>query len=141
MPQIIRILASIAFLLLLSFSVQAQEAPLQIAGAKTINCQDAIELMASLPDVVIVDTRTREDFERGHIEGAIAILDTDMTAESLAVAVKSKSTPVIFYCNGLKCGRAAHATQKALTWGYTAVFYYAEGTRDWVANQLPLVTN
>ena len=134
-------LASIGFSLLLSFSAHAQEAPLQIAGAKTIDCQGAIEIMSSLPDLVIVDTRKHEDFERGHIEGAIAILDTDMTADGLAAAVRSKSTPVMFYCNGLKCGRAAHATQKALEWGYTAIFYYAEGTRDWVTNKLPLVTN
>jgi rhodanese-related sulfurtransferase len=121
--------------------VPTQEAPTQIGGAKTLDSKGVIELISTTPDLAIVDNRTKADFDSGHIEGAVNIVDTDMTAESvLAAAVKSKAAPVLFYCNGVKCGRAAKATAKAVGWGYSHVYYYALGILDWKANQFPLVT-
>ena len=118
----------------------AEDAPLEIKGAKTVDCNGVIDLIATTPSLVVIDNRTQADFDSGHIEGAIRILDTDMTQELLAGAVKTKESPVVFYCNGVKCGRAAHATTKALKWGYARVYYYAEGIHDWKVNQFPLVT-
>jgi len=119
----------------------AQEAPMEIEGATTLDAKGVIDLILTTPGLVVVDTRTKTDFEGGHIEGAINILDTDITsAGRLAGAVTSKSTPVLFYCNGVKCGRAAKATVKAVEWGYSKVYYYALGINDWKSVQLPLVT-
>jgi rhodanese-related sulfurtransferase len=119
----------------------AQDAPLTIAGAKTVDSKGVIDLISATAGIAVVDNRTKADFDSGHIEGAVNILDTDMAAESvLAGAVKAKATPVLFYCNGVKCGRAAKATAKAVQWGYTNVYYYALGIQDWKANQFPLVT-
>jgi rhodanese-related sulfurtransferase len=90
--------------------VLAQDAPMQIEGAKTLDSKGVIELISTTPDVVIIDNRTKADFDSGHIEGAVNIVDTSMTAESaFAGVVKSKALPVLFYCNGVKCGRAAKA--------------------------------
>jgi rhodanese-related sulfurtransferase len=121
--------------------ILAQDAPMQIEGAKTLNSKGVIELISTTPDVVIIDNRTKADFDSGHIEGAVNIVDTSMTVESsFAGVVKSKAAPVLFYCNGIKCGRAAKATARAVGWGYSRVYYYALGIPDWKANQFPLVT-
>jgi rhodanese-related sulfurtransferase len=120
--------------------VLAQDAPMQIEGAKTLDSKGVIELISTTPDVVIIDNRPKADFDSGHIEGAVNIVDTSMMAESFAGVVKSKAAPVLFYCNGVKCGRAAKATAKAVGWGYSHVYYYALGIPDWKANQFPLVT-
>jgi rhodanese-related sulfurtransferase len=121
--------------------VLAQDAPMQIEGAKTLDSKGVIELISTTPDVVIIDNRTKADFDSGHIEGAVNLVDTSMTAESaFAGVVKSKAAPLLFYCNGVKCGRAAKATAKAVAWGYSHVYYYALGIPDWKANQFPLVT-
>jgi len=135
-------LAAAALLLCCALSPpsRAEDAPLEIKGAKTVDCHSVINLIVTTPELAIIDSRTQADFDGGHIEGATRILDTDMTQERLAGAVKSKESPVVFYCNGVKCGRAAHATAKAIEWGYVQVYYYAEGIVDWKANQLPLVT-
>jgi len=118
----------------------AEDAPIEIEGATTLDAKGVIDLILTKPDLVVVDTRTKTDFESGHIEGAINILDTDITSDGkLAGAVASKSTPVLFYCNGVKCGRAAKATFKAIGWGYSKVYYYALGINDWKSAQLPLV--
>ena len=125
----------------LSSATLAEDAPLAIARATTVDCKGVIDLMSTAPGVVVVDNRKQADFDSGHIEGAIRVLDTDPTPERLSAAVTSKATPVLFYCNEVKCGSAANATAKAVEWGYASVYYYADGIHDWKAHhQLPLVT-
>ena len=118
----------------------ADGAPTEIKGAKTVNADAVIDLIQKVDGLVVLDNRSAADYDAGHIEGAVRLIDTDLTVESvLAKHVKSKDTPVLFYCNGLKCGRAAKATIKAVEWGYTKVFYYAMGLEEWKQRNLPLV--
>jgi rhodanese-related sulfurtransferase len=133
------LLAAFAALMCLGAAAAAQDAPLQIAGAKTVNAKEIFELVAKTPNMVILDNRKPEDFAAGHIEGAIRLLDTDVSAETLAQHIPSKDTPVLFYCNGVKCGRAAKASEKAVQLNYTKVYYYALGMDEWNAQRLPLV--
>jgi rhodanese-related sulfurtransferase len=119
--------------------VFADGAPTEIKGAKSVNADGVIALVQKLDDLVILDNRSAADFDAGHIEGAVRLIDTDITGEDvLARHVKSKDTPVLFYCNGLKCGRAAKATTKAVEWGYSKVHYYALGLEEWKQRNLPL---
>ncbi len=120
----------------------AEEAPREIEGATTLGSEGVVDLILKTAGIVIIDARRKADFDDGHIEGAINIPDTELTSEAvLAQAVTSKSTPVLFYCNGFKCGRAAHATTIAIQWNYSNVFYFAAGMEEWKANRLPLVTS
>jgi rhodanese-related sulfurtransferase len=117
----------------------AQDAPIRIDGAKTVTSKQVFKLIAKTPDLVIFDNRKAEDYDAGHIEGAIRLVDTDVNAESLAKHVMSKDTPMLFYCNGVKCGRAAKAVEKAVQLGYSDVYYYALGMDEWNAKRYPLV--
>lgn len=117
----------------------AENAPLQIPGAETVNAEKVLALIGSTPTLVIVDNRKPEDFAVGAIEGAILLTDTEMTPSALGRIVLKRDAPVLFYCNGLKCGRAAKAVRKAVEWGYTTVYYYALGMTEWDALGLPLV--
>jgi rhodanese-related sulfurtransferase len=131
---------SIAIALLsLGAAAAANDAPMQIAGAKTVDARQIFELVAQTPNIVILDNRKDDDYASGHIEGAVRLIDTDVNAESLAKHLASKDMPVLFYCNGVKCGRAAKATEKAVHLGYTKVYYYALGMDEWNAQRLPLV--
>ena len=131
-------------LLALAFGVSqpavAGDAPLQIKGAITLNADGVIRLIQANSNLAIVDNRTIADYEAGHIEGAVHLVDSDMTDQAvLARILKSKAVPVLFYCNGVKCGRAANASAKAVAWGYTHVYYYALGMMEWKERGLPLV--
>jgi len=128
-----------AALLALALPALAQDAPLQIKGATTVNAKEIIDLITKNPDMVILDNRKAEDFAAGHIEGAVRLIDTDVTPESLAKAVKAKDVAVLFYCNGLKCGRAAKAAEKAIELGYSKVYYYALGMEEWNKQGLPVM--
>lgn len=132
-------LFALATLLVLAAPAAAQDAPTQIKGAVTVNAQQIIELITKTPDIVILDNRKQEDFAAGHIEGAVRLIDTDVTPDALAKAIKAKDAPVLFYCNGLKCGRAAKAAEKAIELGYQKVYYYALGMDEWNKQGLPVV--
>lgn len=133
------ILSALALLLGLMSVAAAQDAPMQISGANTVNAQQIFDLITKRPNLVILDNRKEEDYAAGHLEGAIRLLDTDVSPETLARHVASKETPVLFYCNGVKCGRAAKATERAVQLGYSNVFYYALGMEEWNKEGLPLV--
>ncbi len=117
----------------------AQDAPLQINGATTVDARQIFDLIDKYPSLVILDNRKEEDFAAGHIEGAARLIDTEVSAETLVKHIAAKDAPVLFYCNGVKCGRAAKATEKAVQLGYTKVFYYALGMDEWNKEGLPLV--
>jgi rhodanese-related sulfurtransferase len=116
-----------------------EDAPLQIASAKTVNAEEVVDLVGHEPKLVIVDARHSRDYKAGAIEGAVNILDTDLTPEKLAEVTPSKDTPLLIYCNGVKCGRAAKAVLKAVNWGYSNVYYYALGMEEWKSKGLPVV--
>lgn len=139
MKAMLRLFIAMMVLLGLGAAAVAQDAPMEIGGAKTVDARQIFDLVAKTPTIVILDNRKVEDYAAGHIEGAIRLIDTDVDAESLAKYVKTKDTPVLFYCNGVKCGRAAKAAEKAVQLGYSKVYYYALGMDEWNAQRLPLV--
>jgi rhodanese-related sulfurtransferase len=116
----------------------AEDAPMQISGANTVNAQQIFALIDKDPKLVILDNRKEEDYAAGHIEGAVRLLDTDVTPDTLAKYIASKDVSVLFYCNGVKCGRAAKAAARAVQLGYTKVYYYALGMQEWNKEGLPL---
>lgn len=72
-----------------------------------------------LPDnAVLLDVRSAEEFNAGHIEGAVLLPHGEITAR-IAAVVPVKTTPVFIYCrSGRRAGVALDA-MKAL--GYTEV--------------------
>jgi len=140
MSLLFRLVVALGLTCCLAQPARADDAPLAIKGAVTIGADDVIALVQTSPHLTIIDNRTVADYEAGHIEGAVHLVDSDILNEAvLARVVKSKDEPVLFYCNGVKCGRAANATAKAISWGYTKVYYYALGMAQWKERGLPLV--
>ncbi|MFN3954497.1 MAG: rhodanese-like domain-containing protein [Pararhodobacter sp.] len=132
---------ALAFGLLAAPALHA-DAPESLPGATTVNAEGVIELIMNTPNLVILDNRREADYAAGHIEGAVRLIDTDITGpEVLAAHGANNDTPVLFYCNGLSCGRAANAAQMALDWGYSNVHYYALGMSEWNSLGLPVVSH
>lgn len=141
MSIIVRLALAAAIISCIGGTVRADDAPMSIPGATTLDANGVVNLVQNTGKLVIVDNRKEGDYTAGHIEGAVRLIDTDITGpEVLAKVVPTKDTPVLFYCNGVKCGRAAVAAKKAVGWGYAKVNYYALGMEDWKAKGLPLVT-
>ncbi len=55
--------------------------------------------MASEPGTIILDTRSRDAYQMGHIKGAINLPFSDFTDDKLAAIIHSKDTRILIYCN------------------------------------------
>lgn len=134
-------LAALSAAAVMTAAAVADDAPMSIDGATTVDADGVIDLVTATPDLIILDNRREGDFNAGHIEGAVRLLDDDIgSADDIAAHVPSTDTPVLFYCNGLSCGRAANAAEMAIGWGYSEVYYYALGMDEWRERGLPLIT-
>jgi len=51
--------------------------------------------------VLVVDSRTFEEYQQGHIPGAINIFADDIKSSSTKLP-KDKTAPIIFYCRGME---------------------------------------
>ncbi len=92
---------------------------------------------ADVWDFYLIDARTAGEFEEVHIKGAMNIPQPqfDEYAKQLP---GDKGVRLIFYCNGVKCGKSKKAARQAVGKGYTNVFVYAEGMPVWEEKGLPI---
>ena len=111
-------------------------APEQVDGAVTVSTKRAKTLMNQ--GVTFIDVRKAADYQTSHIQWSKHLdLKLDLTEAALLLVVK-KHQPVVFYCNGDMCQRSALASEKAVAWGWTKVYYYRGGFPDWQKAGLPL---
>ena len=110
-----------------------------IDGTIRVGAEEVIELVEEVPNLVIVDSRKSSDHRKGFIEGSIGMPNTETNANSLRKHVSSKRTPVLFYCNGIRCGRSVKAAKIAMANGYKKVYWFRGGIEEWEAKGLPLV--
>lgn len=68
---------------------------------------------------LLVDVRTKEEFDMGHIDGAVNIPHTQTNALIAAIG-SDKQRPVVFYCRS--GGRAGIAMKELAAKGYTGIF-------------------
>lgn len=61
--------------------------------------KDTFFAMADEDDTLILDTRSREAFNLGHIDGAINVNFSDFTTEKLAKIFAHKDVRILIYCN------------------------------------------
>lgn len=113
-------------------------APETIEGTTRVDAEQVVELILNTPALVIIDSRRGEEHAKGHIEGAVSLLDAEMTEVSLAMHVPDKNTPVLFYCNGERCMRSANACTKAVQWGYRKVYWFRGGWHEWTEKEMPV---
>ena len=129
-------------LLLLCFALPALAdkpvAPNSVIGTALVNAEQVVELILSTPMLTVIDSRHAEEFAKGHIEGAINLLDTYTTAESLARHTHGKDIPLLFYCNGERCLRSSNAAKIAVDLGYKKVYWFRGGWKEWIDKQMPV---
>lgn len=76
-----------------------------------------IEELKNMTKAVLIDVRTRDEYNSGHIQGSINIpLDNINSAEG---KVKNKNTQIFVYC--LSGARSAQAVSQMKKMGYTNV--------------------
>lgn len=101
--------------------------------------QDWIENKTKL---VVIDARPRSERYYGYIDGSVSLPDTFTNKQRLAEIIASKDTPIVFYCGGRGGGvRSEAAAKKALDAGYTQVYWFKGGIKEWKEEHYPLMVN
>jgi phage shock protein E len=72
--------------------------------------------MKLLNNAVLLDVRQADEFNAGHIKGAV-LVPHDMIAEKIGAVVPDKNTPVYIYCRSGR--RSAIAVKAMKKLGYT----------------------
>ena len=92
-----------------------------------ITAEEAKKLMDTEQDYVILDVRTREEYESGHIPGALLIPDTEID-ERAENELKNKDQLILVYCRS--GNRSKTASEKLEKLGYTRIREFG-GIKDW----------
>ena len=92
------------------------------AAYHKLSAEEAYEMMAS-QEVVVVDVRTREEYDGGHIENAVLVPN-----ESIGSEMPDKEATLLIYCRSGR--RSKDAAQKLLELGYQSVYDFG-GVIDW----------
>ena len=91
-----------------------------------ISAEEAYEMMAS-QKVMVVDVRTREEYDGGHIENAVLVPNESIGSE-IPEALPDKEATLLVYCRSGR--RSKDAAQKLLKLGYQSVYDFG-GVIDW----------
>src|SRR6476646_10060605 len=106
--------------------VRAEISELDAAGARELIDEG---------DPVIVDVREQDEWDEGHIPGAVHVPRGHLESriERLAPA---PARPVVLYCSA--CSRSAFAAKTLTELGYEDVVSLAGGVTDWKRNEFPV---
>lgn len=121
--------------LLLAGAVEAAEAPLEVAGATTVNALQARQLYEF--GVLFIDVRPAREWSWGHVHGALH-LELEGRFIELAETAWPRGMPIVLYCDSEVCPQSAEAARRAVRWGFQHVYYFRSGYFAWQLLDFPL---
>lgn len=92
-----------------------------------ITAQEAKEIMDTESNYVILDVRTQEEYDEGHIKGAILIPDYEI-ADRAESELTDKEQLILVYCRSGR--RSKNAAKQLADMGYSNVKEFG-GIIDW----------
>ena len=117
-------------LLLLSFALTGCAASATLPETNTyrqITMQEAVELMETEDNYLILDVRTEQEYVAGHIPGAIVVPNETIGTEEIA-QLPDKDQLIMVYCRS--GNRSKQASDKLVKLGYTNIIEFG-GIIDW----------
>ncbi len=96
-------------------------------GYETITMDEAKELMETKDDYIILDVRTQEEYNEGHIPGAICIPNEEINEEKIEELPDTEQLIMVYCRSG---NRSKQAAKKLADIGYTNIVEFG-GIIDW----------
>jgi rhodanese-related sulfurtransferase len=115
------------------------KSPENIPGTTKVDAEGVLQLVETIPELIIIDSRVALDRKQGYIQGSQSLPDAETTCASLAKHLRAKDAPVLFYCNGVKCGRSVKAALMAMQCGYNRVYWFRGGFEEWKQKNYPFL--
>lgn len=111
--------------------------PETIPGSQKVDAEAVIELVNKISELIIIDARIKSDRKQGYIEGSVSLPDITTNCDTLSKILPKKSAQVLFYCNGVKCGRSVKSVKIAQQCGYSNIYWFRGGFEEWQAKGYP----
>ena len=124
MRKVKRILPFILSLLLLS-SCRVPEGSAN--GYRQISMEEAVKIMKDEKNYIILDARRPDEYDKGHIPGAINVPNEEIGAAEIP-ELPDKSQLILVYCRSGR--RSKEASEKLVKLGYTNIVEFG-GILDW----------
>lgn len=104
----------------------------------TIGRNDLQQLLASCPDLYLVEVLPESAYQDYHLRGAInAPFDADF-GKVIAERCPDKMQTLIVYGLNFECETSRQALECLTELGYQSIYHYEPGKVDWKAAQLPI---
>ena len=98
------------------------------AAYEQISTEEAKSIMDSEEDYIILDVRSQEEYDSGHIAGAIVIPDTEISTKA-EIILEDKDALILVYCRSGR--RSKNAASELATLGYTNIKEFG-GINSWI---------
>ena len=103
---------------------------------KTVQYSEAIRLINN-EDALVVDLRTLDEFQRGHIINSVNLLPSDIKNTNFGKIEQHKEKALILVdANGVNASTSAALLSKQ---GFNKVYVLKEGISAWTGANLPIV--
>ncbi len=97
------------------------------APYRKLTAEEAKQMLDDLPDALVVDVRTQEEYDAGHIEGAL-LVPNETIGDAQPEQLPELDAVLLVHCRtGV---RSKQAAEKLLALGYTQVYDFG-GIVDW----------
>lgn len=104
-----------------------------------IDSWDLHEALKNNANIVVIDARSTQAYQREHIPQAISFPHRELTQENAAVRLDF-AIQYVTYCDGIGCNASTKAALKLAQLGYQ-VKELIGGIEWWKRDQYPVVTN
>ncbi len=107
-----------------------------------VSAEEVVELTLSRPELVIIDSRKKTEYTKGHIEGAVNLLNTVHAPRGYGDPL-SRTRPRRLFSTATASAACGVPTpsSKAMGWGYRNVFWFRGGWKEWTDKRLPVITD
>ena len=117
---------------------------ISLAGCKTqeskpasitnVTADEVYKMLSLSKDYFILDVRSKEEFDSGHIEGAYLVPVSELENR---LAELPKDKPIIVYCRS--GNRSTSAANILLEKGFKEIFNMTGGIIEWQSNGFPVI--
>jgi rhodanese-related sulfurtransferase len=103
--------------------------------APEVSAEEVKKAIDTKQKFIILDVRTPQEYEKGHIQASI-LLPHDTVSAKVTALIPDKTQKVYVYC--LSGSRSAQAAKTMRDLGYADVYTMSNGLLDWRIKKYPL---
>ncbi|MHC1697939.1 MAG: rhodanese-like domain-containing protein [Geobacteraceae bacterium] len=112
---------------------------LAAADFAVISTEQLKQFVDQKETMTLIDARTPAEYREAHISGSVNIPEKEFE-ETKQHLPAEKDSLLVFYCNGVKCGKSKKVARLVRPLGYTNILIYSEGIPVWEERNFQLET-